>query len=139
MGGYFLEHANFVAADPLKTPVHIAPVWYFTPFYAILRAVPDKFFGVVGMGAASWCCSPALARPKPGEVHPLPGAVVQDRPRDLRGELPRARLAGYPAGHARVDQPGPRLLGPVFRLFPADAWYTSIDKTLPVPERVTSK
>ena len=42
MGGYFLEHANFEPADPLRTPEHIAPVWYFTPFYAILRAVPDK-------------------------------------------------------------------------------------------------
>ncbi|MDD2815319.1 MAG: cytochrome b N-terminal domain-containing protein [Thiotrichaceae bacterium] len=52
MGGYFLEDANFVPADPLKTPVHIAPVWYFTPFYAILRAVPDKFLGVVAMGGA---------------------------------------------------------------------------------------
>jgi len=52
MGGYFLEHANFVPADPLKTPEHIAPVWYFTPFYAILRAVPDKFIGVIAMGAA---------------------------------------------------------------------------------------
>ncbi|XP_076037920.1 cytochrome b-like [Oratosquilla oratoria] len=38
MGGYFLEHANFIPADPLKTPEHIAPVWYFTPFYAMLRA-----------------------------------------------------------------------------------------------------
>lgn len=52
MGGYFLEHANFVPANPLVTPEHIAPVWYFTPFYAILRAVPDKFLGVVAMGAA---------------------------------------------------------------------------------------
>jgi len=52
MGGYFLEHANFEPANPLKTPEHIAPVWYFTPFYAILRAIPDKFLGVVGMGAA---------------------------------------------------------------------------------------
>ena len=42
MGGYFLEHANFEPADPLKTPEHIAPVWYFTPFYAMLRAVPDQ-------------------------------------------------------------------------------------------------
>ncbi|MDX2478333.1 MAG: cytochrome b N-terminal domain-containing protein, partial [Gammaproteobacteria bacterium] len=49
MGGYFLEHANFVPADPLKTPEHIAPVWYFTPFYAILRAVPDKLLGVIAM------------------------------------------------------------------------------------------
>lgn len=52
MGGYFLEHANFEPANPLQTPEHIAPVWYFTPFYAILRAVPDKLFGVVLMGAA---------------------------------------------------------------------------------------
>ena len=52
MGGYFLEHANFVPADPLKTPEHIAPVWYFTPFYAILRAVPSKLGGVIAMGGA---------------------------------------------------------------------------------------
>ena len=53
MGGYFLEHANFVPADPLKTPEHIAPVWYFTPFYAILRAVPDKLGGVIAMGLST--------------------------------------------------------------------------------------
>ena len=52
MGGWFLEKDNFVPADPLKTPEHIAPLWYFTPFYAILRAVPDKFLGVLAMGAA---------------------------------------------------------------------------------------
>jgi len=52
MGGYFLEHANFEPADPLQTPEHIAPVWYFTPFYAILRAVPDKLLGVTLMGLA---------------------------------------------------------------------------------------
>ena len=51
-GGYLLEYANFTPADPLKTPEHIAPVWYFTPFYAILRAVPDKLLGVIAMGAA---------------------------------------------------------------------------------------
>ena len=50
MGGYFLEKPNFEAANPFKTPEHIAPVWYFTPFYAILRAVPDKLGGVVMMG-----------------------------------------------------------------------------------------
>jgi ubiquinol-cytochrome c reductase cytochrome b subunit len=43
MGGYFLEANNFVAADPLKTPPHIAPVWYFTPYYSILRATTDDF------------------------------------------------------------------------------------------------
>lgn len=52
MGGYFLEHANFIPADPLKTPEHIAPVWYFTPFYAILRAVPSQLGGVIAMGLA---------------------------------------------------------------------------------------
>ncbi|GGB36591.1 cytochrome b [Oceanisphaera marina] len=49
-GGYFLEAPNFEAANGLKTPEHIAPVWYFTPFYAILRAVPDKLTGVILMG-----------------------------------------------------------------------------------------
>ncbi len=59
MGGYFLEYANFQEANNLKTPEHIAPVWYFTPFYAILRAVTidigplsSKFLGLVAMGAA---------------------------------------------------------------------------------------
>jgi len=52
MGGYFLEHPNFEIANPLKTPEHIFPVWYFTPFYAILKAVPDKLMGVIAMFSA---------------------------------------------------------------------------------------
>jgi ubiquinol-cytochrome c reductase cytochrome b subunit len=52
MGGYFLEHANFEPANVLQTPPEIAPVWYFTPFYAMLRAVPNKLLGVVFMGSA---------------------------------------------------------------------------------------
>lgn len=52
MGGYFLEKANFEIANSLKTPAHIAPVWYFTPFYSMLRAVPDKFLGFLVMAAA---------------------------------------------------------------------------------------
>jgi ubiquinol-cytochrome c reductase cytochrome b subunit len=52
MWGYFLEKPNFEVANGLKTPLHIAPVWYFTPFYAILRAVPDKLLGVIMMGLA---------------------------------------------------------------------------------------
>ncbi len=51
-GGYFLEPPNFEAANSLKTPEHIAPVWYYTPFYAILRAVPNKLGGVIAMGGA---------------------------------------------------------------------------------------
>jgi ubiquinol-cytochrome c reductase cytochrome b subunit len=59
MGGYFLEYANFEEANGLKTPAHIAPVWYFTPFYAILRAITfdigplsSKLLGLIAMGAA---------------------------------------------------------------------------------------
>jgi ubiquinol-cytochrome c reductase cytochrome b subunit len=51
-GGVFLEHDNFFPADVLATPNHIKPVWYFTPYYAMLRAVPDKLFGVMTMGGA---------------------------------------------------------------------------------------
>ncbi len=58
-GGYFLEYNNFFPADPLTTPAHIAPVWYFTPYYSILRAVTfplfgleAKFWGVIAMGAS---------------------------------------------------------------------------------------
>jgi ubiquinol-cytochrome c reductase cytochrome b subunit len=51
MGGYFLEFNNFIPADPLKTPSHIAPVWYFTPFYSILRAVTSEFLVVLAVCA----------------------------------------------------------------------------------------
>jgi ubiquinol-cytochrome c reductase cytochrome b subunit len=56
MGGYFLEWNNFIPADPLTTPNHIAPVWYFTPFYSILRATTEQFMvwlavGTIGMAA----------------------------------------------------------------------------------------
>lgn len=52
LGGYFLEAENFVPADPMVTPEHIAPVWYMTPFYSILRAVPDKLMGVIAMAGS---------------------------------------------------------------------------------------
>jgi ubiquinol-cytochrome c reductase cytochrome b subunit len=55
MGGYFLEFNNFIPADPLKTPAHIAPVWYFTPYYSMLRATTDPmvnvFCGLIGIAA----------------------------------------------------------------------------------------
>jgi ubiquinol-cytochrome c reductase cytochrome b subunit len=47
MGGYFLEYNNFIPADPLKTPAHIAPVWYFTPYYSMLRATTDPMVNVL--------------------------------------------------------------------------------------------
>lgn len=70
-GGYFLEYNNFIPANPVSGPAHIAPVWYFTPYYSILRAVPGslfgidtRFFGVVAMGASTlvFCLLPWLDR-----------------------------------------------------------------------------
>ena len=52
MGGYFLEYNNFIPADPLKTPSHIAPVWYFTPYYSMLRAVNDPMVNVFAVVVA---------------------------------------------------------------------------------------
>lgn len=52
MFGYFLEKSNFIPANPLQTPEHITPVWYFTPYYAMLRAVPDKLLGASVMFVA---------------------------------------------------------------------------------------
>jgi ubiquinol-cytochrome c reductase cytochrome b subunit len=78
MGGYFLEYNNFIPADPLKTPAHIAPVWYFTPYYSMLRAVTDDMVNVlvVLVGVAG-----VLAFLKGGfkgiwKFAPLVGAVV---------------------------------------------------------------
>lgn len=51
MGGFFIEYNNFIPADPLKTPEHIAPVWYFTPFYSMLRATTDPFTWVLAAGS----------------------------------------------------------------------------------------
>ena len=47
LGGYFLEYNNFIPADPLKTPAHIAPVWYFTPYYSMLRAITTEMMYVL--------------------------------------------------------------------------------------------
>jgi len=54
MGGYFLEYNNFIPADPLKTPPHIAPVWYFTPYYSILRAITEDFMWVLAAGVIAY-------------------------------------------------------------------------------------
>ncbi len=53
-GGYFLEYNNFIPADPLKTPPHIAPVWYFTPYYSILRAITEDFIWVLAVAAIAY-------------------------------------------------------------------------------------
>ena len=54
MGGYFLEYNNFIPADSLKTPAHIAPTWYFTPFYSVLRATTADFMYVLMAAVAAY-------------------------------------------------------------------------------------
>jgi ubiquinol-cytochrome c reductase cytochrome b subunit len=54
MGGYFLEYNNFLPGDPLKTPLHIAPTWYFTPFYSVLRATTADFMWVLMAAVAAY-------------------------------------------------------------------------------------
>ncbi|HTP47082.1 MAG TPA: cytochrome bc complex cytochrome b subunit [Casimicrobiaceae bacterium] len=162
VGGYFLEANNFIPADPLKTPEHIAPVWYFTPYYAILRAVPSKmlpfvpptqFYGVLAMAVAVliFCFLPWLDR----------GAVKSIR---YRGTLYKSWLAlfvfcffllGYlgtvpvtiwgqfSGGWTEILDTKDKatwvariLTVAYFLFFVLMPWYTARDKTKPVPERV---
>ncbi|HMO48506.1 MAG TPA: cytochrome bc complex cytochrome b subunit [Rubrivivax sp.] len=78
MGGYFLEYNNFIPANPLQTPAHIAPVWYFTPYYSMLRAVTDPmvnvFVGVVAIAAVLTVLRAKLSGV--GKVAVLAGALV---------------------------------------------------------------
>ncbi len=140
MGGYFLEHDNFVPADPLKTPEHIKPLWYFTPFYAILRAVPNKFLGVVAMGAAIFLLFllPWLDRSPVKSIR-------------YKGILSRIALAVFVVSFVALawlgTQPATPTLTMFARLFAALYFaffllmpiYTRIERTKPVPERVTFK
>lgn len=139
-GGWFLEKDNFIPADPLKTPEHIVPLWYFTPFYAILRAVPDKLFGVIAMGLAIVV------------LFLLPW-LDRSRTRSIRYRGPYFRIAlvvfvisflalGYlgtqPATflYTLMAQIFTVLYFAFFLLMPI---YTKFDKDKPVPERVTTK
>ena len=103
MGGWFIEHDNFMPANHLVTPAAIKPVWYFTPFYAILRMIPNKLLGVIAMLLVDRAAVPdALDRSRQGEVDPLPRAGLQDRPDAVRAvvHLPGAGRRG---GHRRGD------------------------------------
>jgi len=138
MGGYFLEHANFEPANALQTPPHIAPVWYFTPFYAILRAVPSKSLGAALMGVAVvlFVFLPWLDRGKVKSIR-------------YRGPLFKFFLFSFAIsflalGYLGLQAPTPaytlasRVFTVVyFAFFLLMPWYTSIDKTKPVPTRVT--
>ncbi|MGW8368624.1 MAG: cytochrome b [Gammaproteobacteria bacterium] len=138
MGGYFLEHANFEPANALKTPEHIAPVWYFTPFYAILRAVPDKLMGVILMGLAIglFFLLPWLDRSPVKSIR-------------YRGWLYKMALTLFAICFIGLGYIGVKpavgiypLLGRIFTVgyfafFLLMPIYTRIDKTKPVPDRVT--
>ena len=77
-GGYFLEYNNFIPADPFKTPAHIAPVWYFTPYYSMLRATTDDLVNVlcVIIGLAAVLAVLKARLPSKAKLAVLVGAVV---------------------------------------------------------------
>ena len=142
MGGYFIEAPNFVPANPMVTPEHIAPVWYFTPFYAILRAVPpiagSAFPGVMAMGGSIIILFllPWLDRSPVKSIR-------------YRGGLSKIALTLFVISFVGLGWLGlqppsdmgtlwSRLLGIVyFGFFLLMPFYTSVDKCKPVPERVT--
>ena len=139
MGGWFLERDNFIPADPLKTPEHIVPLWYFTPFYAILRAVPDKFLGVVAMGGAIFVLFllPWLDRSPVKSIR-------------YRGTIYKVAVAIFVVSFIALGYLGTQPATPVmtnfarlfsllyFGFFAALLIIPSFEKTKPVPDRVTS-
>ena len=142
LGGYFIEDNNFVPADPLNTPAHIAPVWYFTPFYAVLRAVPpmfgSQFPGVIAMGVAVMIIFflPWLDR--------APAKSIR-----YRGPIYKAALTLFVISFIGLGYLGMLPVTPLYTLlsqilttlyfsfFLLMPWYSKIDKCKPVPERVT--
>jgi ubiquinol-cytochrome c reductase cytochrome b subunit len=157
MGGYFLEANNFIPADPLKTPPHIAPVWYFTPYYSILRAVPpilnSQFPGVAAMGLSVvvFAFLPWLDR-SPVKSIRYRGAQYKTwlalfvvsflilgylgtEPSNVWGVFDaKAAIVG---GADRATVVARICTVVYFLFFILMPWYTKIDKTKPVPERVT--
>ncbi len=147
MGGYFLETPNFQPADPLKTPAEIAPVWYYTPFYAMLRsstfplfALPAKFWGFVVMAGAivvpavlPWLDrSPVKSIRYKGLASKvmLGLFVIAFVILGYLGTIPPSKVA------VRIAQTCTVFYFAYFVLMP---WYTRVEKTKPVPERVTMR
>ena len=138
MGGYFIEHANFVPADPLKTPEHIAPVWYFTPFYAILRAVPEKLLGVIAMfgSIAVLFVLPWIDRCKVKSIRYRSGIYKLNLAAFVISFLVLGYLGMLPTTPGRVI--AAQIGSIVYFGFFVVLWFTSKnEKTKPVPERVT--
>ena len=146
-GGYFLEYNNFIPADPLKTPPHIAPVWYFTPFYSILRAVTyplfgldAKFWGVVAMGASVVIIAflPWLDR--------SPVKSIRYKGPIFKIALVIFLICFFILGYLGVlaPTPGRTLVSQIcsvlyFAFFLLMPWYSKLDKCKPEPERVNFK
>jgi ubiquinol-cytochrome c reductase cytochrome b subunit len=138
MGGYFLEHANFEPANQLKTPEHIAPVWYYTPFYAILRAVPSKGLGafLMAMAIVLLFFLPWLDRCKVKSIR-------------YRGWTYKVALTTFAISFVALGylglQPATDTFVSITRVFTILYFsyfvfmpiYTQFEKTKPVPERVT--
>jgi len=142
-GGFFIEAPNFVPADPLKTPEHIAPVWYFTPFYTILRAIPSiggsPFPGVVAMGLSTliFLLLPWLDR--------SPVKSIRYRSTTFKLWLAMFVVVFFILGYLGTQAPSPvfNVIGQIctvlyFAFFVCMPWYTKNEKCKPVPERVTS-
>ena len=142
LNGYFLEHANFVEANPLKTPEHIAPVWYLTPFYSVLRAIPpmfgSQFPGVLAMFAAIliFFALPWLDRSPVKSIR-------------YRSPIYKWALGIFVVSFVMLGWLGLKPVTPIYALLGRIAtalyfayfilmpWYTSIGKTKEVPTRVT--
>jgi ubiquinol-cytochrome c reductase cytochrome b subunit len=157
MGGYFIEHNNFIPADPLATPEHIAPVWYFTPYYSVLRAVPpmfgSQFPGVLLMGLAvlilfflPWLDrSPVRSIRYRGPLYTIWLTIfvvafvvlgyLGVHPTHVWGQFPDWRILDTRDVATWVARIATILYFLFFLLMP---WYTARDRVKPVPERVTA-
>jgi ubiquinol-cytochrome c reductase cytochrome b subunit len=152
-GGYFLEYNNFLPADPLKTPPHIAPVWYFTPYYSLLRSmvwpifgIDAKFWGVVAMGAGVvvFIFLPWLDR--------SPVKSIRYRGPIYKTLLTIWVISFFILGFLGTKPPSYAFFGVIpggpvtqiltayyFLFFLTMPWWSKIDKYKPEPERVTFK
>jgi ubiquinol-cytochrome c reductase cytochrome b subunit len=139
MGGFFLEPDNFIPANPLQTPEHIAPVWYMTPFYAILRAIPNKFLGLLAMAVAIalMFVLPWLDRSKVRSIR-------------YKGNWSKFAIVIFIISFVGLGYMGVEPVSPVrsflarlysvgyFAFFLLMPFYTAHEKTKPLPERVTT-
>ena len=136
-GGYFIELVNFEEANPLNTPEHIAPVWYYSPYYAMLRAVPDKFGGLIVMSSAIAILfvMPWLDRSKAASIR-------------YKGVLSKIAMILFVFSWILLTWLGTvpvtelrktlSIIGTIiyFAFFLLMPIYTSIEKSKPVPERL---